>query len=263
MKAAQFACPHVHLDAPATQPYHRLVTADLPAAIFFDLDDTILDDSANTDEHWRRAVETHTRDLAGLNLDALLEAIHSTRTWYWSDPARHQVGRLDLRAASTGIVAEALSRLGSPAPDLARRIGHLYRDMREQDRALFPGALEALERVRSLGIKMALLTNGDAIGQRAKITQFDLARHFDYICVEGEFGCGKPDERVYRGALEALRAEPATTWMVGDNLEWDVAAPMRLGLTGIWLDRFATGLPDNAPVTPHRIVLTITELIQD
>jgi putative hydrolase of the HAD superfamily len=240
-----------------------VTASDLPAAIFFDLDDTILDDSANTDEHWRTAAEIHTRELAGLDIDGLLEAIQSMRTWYWSDPERHQVGRLDLRAASTGIVAEALALLNSPDPDLAKRIAHLYRDMREQDRALFPGALEALERVRSLGIRMALLTNGDATGQRAKITQFDLARHFDYICVEGEFGCGKPDERVYRGALTALRVEPATTWMVGDNLEWDVAAPMRLGLTGIWLDRFATGLPEDTTVTPHRIVLAISELIQD
>ena len=238
-----------------------MTASDLPAAIFFDLDDTILDDSANADEHWRTAVDTHTRDLAGLNLDAVLDTVQAVRRWYWSDPERAQVGRADLRAASTGIVAEALARLGSAEPDLARRIAHLYRDMREQDRALFPGALEALERVRSLGIKMALLTNGDAIGQRAKITQFDLARHFDYICVEGEFGCGKPDERVYRGALTDLRAEPATTWMVGDNLEWDVAAPMRLGLTGIWLDRFATGLPEGSAITPHRIVLAISELL--
>ena len=240
-----------------------MTASDLPTAIFFDLDDTILDDSANVEAGWRSAVETHIWELAGVDVDALLATIDTVRKWYWSDPERHRVGRADLRTASTGIVAEALARLGSPEPEVAKRIAHLYRDMREQDRALFPGALEALERVRGLGIKMALLTNGDAIGQRAKITQFDLARHFDYICVEGEFGCGKPDERVYRGALTALSADPATTWMVGDNLEWDVAAPMRLGLKGIWLDRFATGLPEGAAVTPHRIVLAISELIQD
>ena len=46
-----FPCPHHHLDAPTPRPYHPLVTAsDLPAAIFFDLDDTILDDSANVDD---------------------------------------------------------------------------------------------------------------------------------------------------------------------------------------------------------------------
>jgi putative hydrolase of the HAD superfamily len=239
------------------------VTDNLPAAIFFDLDDTIIDDSANVIDGWRTAVTTHARDLAGIDLEALLAAIEAVREWYWSDPARHQVGRMDLRAASTGIVAEAMSRLGDADTDLARRIAHLYRDIREQGRALFPGAIETLEHVRSLGIKMALLTNGDATGQRAKVTQFDLARHFDYVCIEGEFGCGKPDQRVYHGALTALHADPATTWMVGDNLEWDVAAPMRLGITGIWLDRHATGLPKTAPVTPHRIVHTITELFVD
>ena len=240
-----------------------MTASDLPTAIFFDLDDTILDDSANVDPGWRTAVETHAQQLVGVDLEALLATIHVVRAWYWSDADRHRIGRADLRAASTGIAAEAMSRLGAGDTELARSIAHLYRDIRESGRALFPGALETLERVRRLGIKMALLTNGDAIGQRAKITQFDLARHFDYICVEGEFGCGKPDARVYRSALTALSAEPGNTWMVGDNLEWDVAAPMRLGLTGIWLDRFATGLPEGAAVTPHRIVLAISELIQD
>jgi putative hydrolase of the HAD superfamily len=154
-----------------------VTSSDLPAAIFFDLDDTILDDSANVTDGWRTAVESHRRDLAGLDLEALLTTIETVREWYWSDPARHQVGRMDLRAASTGIVAEAMSRVaaGTADPDVARRIAHAYRDIRESGRALFPGALEALERVRGLGIKMALLTNGDALGQRAKITQFDLA----------------------------------------------------------------------------------------
>ena len=183
------------------------------------------------------------------------------RVWYWSDPSRHQAGRRDLRATSTWIVREALRRLGHEMPDLARAIAHRYRDIRDESQTLMPGAVEAIETMRNRGIGLALLTNGSQASQRAKIERFDLARHFDYICVEGEFGCGKPDERVYRSALEALKSEPSQIWMVGDNLEWDVAAPMRLGLTGIWLDRFASGLPPEATVQPHRIVLSIAELL--
>lgn len=66
---------------------------------------------------------------------------------------------------------------------------------------------------------------------------------------------------MYRSALEALKSAPSETWMVGDNLEWDVAAPMRLGLTGIWLDRFATGLLEGSLVQPHRIVYGIADLL--
>jgi hypothetical protein len=48
-----------------------VTASDLPAAIFFDLDDTILDDSANVFDGWRIAVEAHGRELAGFDLEAL------------------------------------------------------------------------------------------------------------------------------------------------------------------------------------------------
>jgi putative hydrolase of the HAD superfamily len=171
-----------------------------------------------------------------------LEAIFVVRDWYWSDAERHRVGRQDLTAASTWIVGEALKRLGHEEPGLARTIAHRYREIREQGQMLLPGAIEAIERLRGHRIRLALVTNGSSGVQRAKIERFGLARHFDYICIEGEFGCGKRDERVYRAALQEIACLPADTWMVGDNLEWDVAAPMRLGLTGISLDRFRRGL---------------------
>ncbi|WP_293454912.1 HAD hydrolase-like protein [Phenylobacterium sp.] len=48
-----------------------------------------------------------------------------------------------------------------------------------------------------------------------------------------EHGFGKPEERAYRHALQALDADPSEVWMVGDNLEWEVAAPQRLGIYSI------------------------------
>ena len=79
--------------------------------------------------------------------------------------------------------------------------------------------------------------------------------------IEGEFGAGKPEEVVYRHALESLRVEAATAWMVGDNLEWDVAAPQRLGLTGVWIDGPGQGLPAEAEVRPHRVIRRFAELV--
>ena len=48
--------------------------------------------------------------------------------------------------------------------------------------------------------------------------------------------------------------------MVGDNLEWDVIAPQRLGLSGVWIDRAGAGLPDDFTGKPHRIIRTLSEL---
>jgi putative hydrolase of the HAD superfamily len=48
--------------------------------------------------------------------------------------------------------------------------------------------------------------------------------------------------------------------MVGDNLEWDVAAPQRLGIYGIWVDRGGAGIPPGNGVRPDRIVRSLSEL---
>ena len=125
---------------------------------------------------------------------------------------------------------------------------------------LFPDSLACLMELRRRGIPLALVTNGDASQQRYKIERHDLARFFDAIVIEGEFGVGKPDEAVYRHALKTLGMTPGEALMVGDHLEWDVAAPQRLGLTGVWMDRGGLGLPHGSAVQPHRIIRSLDEL---
>ncbi len=93
---------------------------DLPRALFFDLDDTLIDDSSNVDSGWRAAVSDFAP--SGTDTDALVRLIHEVRDWYWSDAERHRAGRVDLRATSAWIVAEAMSRLG--APDQRTRTHH-------------------------------------------------------------------------------------------------------------------------------------------
>jgi putative hydrolase of the HAD superfamily len=125
---------------------------------------------------------------------------------------------------------------------------------------LLPGAVETLQWFRSSGCRTALLTNGAGPAQRRKIERFALEQWFDAICVEGELGFGKPDERIYTHALARLAVAPSNAWMVGDNLTWDIAPAQRLGLRAIWIDQRGNGLPDSAPCVPDRIVRALSEL---
>ena len=52
------------------------------------------------------------------------------------------------------------------------------------------------------------------------------------------------------------------TWMVGDNLEWEVAAPQRLGIHAIWFDGEGEGVPPGSAVTPDRIVTALPQLLK-
>jgi putative hydrolase of the HAD superfamily len=138
-------------------------------------------------------------------------------------------------------------------------VAHRYRDLRAANHSLIPGAVETLERLRAQGVLLALVTNGAGAAQRAKIERFDLARHFDHIQIEGEFGLGKPHPRVYEVALRALEVAAEHAWFIGDNLEWDVAGPQQHGIYGVWVNP-GGGPPSDPSVVPDRVVRTIAEL---
>jgi putative hydrolase of the HAD superfamily len=233
----------------------------LPKAILLDLDDTILALSASADPCWHNVCERFAPGIDGLASEKLFAAIKARRIWFWGDPERHRKGRLNLRRARREIVAAALARLGVNAPALANEIADTYALEREAALQPLPGAIEALHHLRGQGIRLALITNGNAKDQWRKIERFELAPLFDCIVVEGEFGVGKPDERVYIHVLEQLDVQPEETWMVGDNLEWDVRAPQRLGIFGIWLDHAGQGLPETSQVSPDRVIRSLSELV--
>ena len=232
---------------------------DLPRALLVDLDDTIVDDTSGADRCWYEVCDDVAPRL-GVAAEPLATKILAVRDWYWSDTARHQVGRMDLRAASARMVDLALRDLGLDVA-LARPMAEAYRDRRDEALEIIPGARETLEALRDAGVVMALLTNGATRPQQAKIDRFDLASYFDCIIIEEAFGVGKPDPSVYRHALSVLGVEPTASWMIGDNLEWDVAAPQRLGLQGIWIDVRQRGRPANSPTQPSRIVAAFRELL--
>jgi putative hydrolase of the HAD superfamily len=232
----------------------------LPPVILFDLDDTILSFSASADECWRELCAEFSGRLRSSE-SALYAGIDASREWFWSDPERSRRGRLDMEAARRAIVGDAFSKLGFDAPDLARQLADRYTATREERVAPFPGAIETLAELRRRGRTLALLTNGSSKFQRRKIDRFELSGFFDLIWIEGEMGVGKPDRRVFLGALEELDASPGDAWMVGDNLTADIEPAQQLGLTTVWVDHASTGLPNESPVEPTRSVAAISELL--
>jgi putative hydrolase of the HAD superfamily len=236
---------------------------DIPSAIFFDMDGTILDWTTGMEESWLESCEMH-HDASWPHTPARIhQAITVRRTWFWADHERATRGRMDLDGASREIVAHAFSDLGLEHPATAHQLADYYRSLRATRIAPYPGALETLQFFHARGVPMALITNGEANNQRRSVETHALAQYFHCIVIEGEFGCGKPDERVFRHALDTIGCDPETTWMVGDSLEADIAGGLALGLHTIWIDELGEGLPPDSAVKPHRIIRSISELIAD
>ncbi len=235
----------------------------LPRAILFDLDDTII--SAGPRLLLTQTVAEEYAHLLPMPADEAAKVIEVAAREFWSDETRHKAWRMRIREARIELIEQVFRawRREAPAltPEVARAFGERFHALREEN-ACFPGAVETIDELRARGVLLALVTNGAAEPQREKVKKFDLARRFHHIQIEGEAGFGKPEERAYRHALEALGVAASDAWMVGDNLEWEVAAPQRLGVFAIWHDHLGEGLPEGSPVRPDRIIRRIPELLE-
>ncbi len=235
-----------------------------PRAMLIDMDDTILSAYGRPDLAWNIVATEFAGELGPLSPKQVSEAIVTFGRKFWA--AAEAEWRLKLAEARHEVVKGGFSTLaaaGQPAlpADLAIRIADRFSAYREEQMFVFPGAHEAIDALKALGVKLALVTNGAAGLQRAKIERFALTHRFDHIQIEGEHGFGKPEERAYRHAMQALGVTAAETWMVGDNLEWEVVVPQRLGIYAIWIDAHGEGLPADSAVKPNRIIRSLTELL--
>ena len=237
----------------------------LPRAILFDLDDTLIRAYAQPEEAWRRLLGTFAEPLDvpdAAAIERVRVVVMDEARSLWSDQAIAAKWRLNIPGARRLSTRRALSRLGYDDEALADRIADAFTEMRRHEYRLYPDALATVDTLRQAGVKLALVTNGAAATQRDKIERFDLGHRFDHIQIEGEFGQGKPELAVYRHALERLGCEACDAWMVGDNYEWEVVAPQKLGMCGIWYDPFDAGVPAHATAVPTRIIKRLAELVE-
>jgi FMN phosphatase YigB (HAD superfamily) len=99
-----------------------------------------------------------------------------------------------------------------------------------------------LLRLRGEGWKLAIVTNGATVMQGAKIDRVGLRGLVDGVFISQAEGVRKPERLIFEHAADRLGVQLGrrTGWMVGDNLEADIAGGIGAGLRTIWLPRGRT-----------------------
>lgn len=234
----------------------------LPKVLLLDLDDTILELHGDSDGEWLQISREFADHFGAVPLRELHAALLEARDWFWREMERVRRGRLDLSLAPRVILRRALARCDISDTPLVHRMAARYNHIREESVRPLPGAIETLQRLKDMDSRLGMITNGSSEGQRAKIERFSLAPFFDHIQIEGEFGIGKPDARVFQHALDALSVEPADAWMVGDNLDADIRGAQQVGIYAVWVDTPGSGLPAGTTVCPDRIIRSLSDLVR-
>ena len=101
---------------------------------------------------------------------------------------------------------------------------------------LFPETVNALKQLKSLGLKLGVISNFDT-RIYSVLDALGIRVFFDAIIVSSEAGSAKPDRGIFDAAVLALGVPTSSVLLVGDSPRDDVEAAIRAGLSAILIDR--------------------------
>jgi putative hydrolase of the HAD superfamily len=152
----------------------------------------------------------------------------------------YQQGRLEEVDQAT-LLRESFAAIGFDLPDdVIDHIVLLDHSAYSNSITVDPEVIQTLEELKSAGLRMGLVSN---ITLRPNLMREDLLRYgldrfLDAWVFSSEVGWRKPDPRIFREALDRLKADPGETVFVGDRLYDDVSGAQAVGMRAVQTRQF-------------------------
>ena len=225
-------------------------------AIFFDLDDTLVDDTISLEQCAEEAARelAHGRGASPVDLaDAYVDA--AIDFWTQLGPGSPKPAMGEIRPMMWRV---ALQRHGIEDEALARTLAGRFDELRVERVELFPEAVPVLDALRGK-YRMAIISNGFAETHELKIARLELERFFERIILAAELEMAKPDPAVFVHAMELLGVGPDESIMVGDRYDRDVIGAHEAGMRAVWIRCRGEEVPDGAR-PPEAVIGSIAGL---
>lgn len=214
-------------------------------AIVFDGDDTLWSTEPLYDQARQRAREIV--EDAGLD-GAAWEDLE--RRLDVENVARLGLGPERFPASCVEAYEELCRRAGDdPDPRVGRKIADAASAVFNEPAPLTALARETLSELRRRGLRLALLTKGDAIVQRRRINDSGLVDLFDVVRVVDE----KTPE-AFADVVAHLGVSTGSALSVGNSVRSDVVPALAAGLGAVWVDAHVWEYERAAPLDDERVV---------
>ena len=102
---------------------------------------------------------------------------------------------------------------------------------------LFPDVIDGLDRIRSSGLIVGVVSNMNSTAQRL-CDDMGLTGHVDFAVTSGEIGVEKPDPQIFEAALIKADVSAEESAFIGDQLESDIFGAEQAGIRPILIDRY-------------------------
>ena len=208
--------------------------AELPKACVFDAYGTLFDYAS---------AAARCGDILGAKRDLLSRLWRDKQlqyTWLRALQDKHA----DFWQVTGDALDFALETLGLDAAALRGRLMDAYSIL-----DAFPEVPDVLERLKSKGIKTAILSNGSREMLQTAVSNARIAGLLDAVLSVEEVGVYKPHPKVYQLALDRLGIHRQAVSYQSSNA-WDAWAASAFGMRVVWCNRYAQprerlpGLPD-------------------
>lgn len=143
---------------------------------------------------------------------------------------------------------------------LADQVARFYNEHRDPAGVEpMPGAIEVVEQTATHH-RLALITNGFAPVQAAKVEALGIEELFDIVVYAGTDTAFKPDPEPFDHVTATLGVPVERAVHIGDSLDHDVLGAKQAGLAAVWIEQ-AWSMPSTRDVRPDYIVRSIDELL--
>ena len=101
-------------------------------------------------------------------------------------------------------------------------------------------AIPVLKEIKSMGIKIGLITNGNPELQNFKLMSLGMMDCFDEIIISGETAYEKPDARIFQLMARSLGVKINEMLYIGDHPLNDVDGSRKAGCIPVWVKTTGT-----------------------
>lgn len=101
---------------------------------------------------------------------------------------------------------------------------------------LFPETFDVLKGLRTLGLKLGIISNFDSRIYPV-LDSLGIREYFDSVTISSEAGYAKPSREIFDQAVRSLNVPASTILLVGDSIYDDVIPAIHAGLSAVLLDR--------------------------
>lgn len=198
--------------------------------LLLDLDDTLLDFSANEANSLNKLFQQHGYTFS----DELFQVYNSVNKQLWVD---YENGNIVLDDVLNSRFSETMLRLGNVVDGIEWE--NMYRELLGNGCQLTEGALEVCQSL-SVSHRLFVITNGITKTQIKRLKQSGLYEFFEDIFDSQSIGFQKPSKEFFDYVISNIKDfDRKEALIIGDSLNTDIKGGLLSGIDTCWINKKA------------------------